>query len=142
MRSPLRKFILFALIVATCGIAVAFVVHDRSPVALAVVSMEGPSDSPVARCEIRNRGDKPIEFTINSIDQRPCYHRLEWSGRSWRRVLWVAECGMDAQARILSPGQTFSFTASIIDTSQPIRLAVSYRLDGADLTASSKTIYP
>jgi len=140
MHPTARKFMWFIPAVVAVGIALACVLIKRPTVTLGVISVQRASDS--VRCEISNRGDRPVELTIHSINQRPFYHRLEWSGTSWRRVLWDMECGIDAQTKILSPGQTFPFTASIIDTSQPIRLAVSYRLDGADLTASSKTIFP
>jgi len=142
MHPTARKFMWFISAVVAVGITLACVLIKRPAVALSVISVQRTSGSPTVRCEISNRGDRPAELTIHSIDQTPFYHRLERSGTSWRRVLWDMECGIDAQTRILSPGQTFPFTASIIDTSQPIRLAVNYRLDGADLTASSKTIFP
>jgi hypothetical protein len=128
--------------VVAVGIAVACVPIKSPTVTLSVIAVQRASGSPTARCEISNRGDRPVELSVHSIDQTPFYQRLERSGASWRRVLWDMECGIDAQTRILSPGQTFPFTASIIDTGQPIRLAVIYRLDGAELTASSKTISP
>jgi hypothetical protein len=142
MRPTYRKFIWFAPAVVAIGIALAFVLIKRPAVTLSVISVQRAPGSPTAHCEISNRGDRPVELTIHSIDQTPFYHRLERSGTSWRRVLWDMECGIDAEAKILAPGQTFPFTASIIDTNQPIRLAVSYRLDGADFTASSRTIFP
>ncbi len=136
-------------------LAVGFLVVKRPPVKLRVVSVQRVSGSATARCEISNRGDKPIELTIHSIDQTPFYNRLERPAFSWRRVLsewrsavswrpvgWDMECGIDAQEKILVPGQTFPFTASIIDTSRPIRLAVSYRMGGAGFTAFSQTIHP
>jgi hypothetical protein len=60
---------------------------------------------------------------------------------SWRPATWDIQCGVDAKARNLAPGQTLAFTASL-DASQPIRLAVSYRLAGADFTACSEAIHP
>lgn len=142
MMHPVRKLTWFIPAVVAAGVTAACVLMKRPAVTLSVGSVQRDSGCPTVRCEIRNRGARPVELTIHSIDQRPFYHRLERSGTSWRPVLWDMECGIDAQTRILSPGQTFQFTASIIDTSQPIRLAVSYRLDGADLTVSSKTIVP
>jgi hypothetical protein len=141
MHPTARKFTWFIPAVIA-GIALACVLIGCPTVTLSVISVQRASGSPTVRCEISNQGDRPVELTIHSIDQSPFYHRLERSGTSWRRVLWDMECGIDAQTKILSPGQTFPFTASIIDTSQPIRLAVNYRLDGADLIASSKTIFP
>lgn len=137
-----RKFIWFGSAVVAVGITLACVFIKHPAVAFSVISVQRTSASPSVRCEISNRGSKPVELTIHSLDGRPFYHRLEWSGTSWRRVLWDAECGIDAQTKILSPGETFPFSASIIDTTQPIRLAVNYRVDGADLTASSTTIFP
>ncbi len=142
MRTSRHKLIWFIPTVVAAGIVVAFIVVKRPTVTLSVISVQRASGSPTARCEIRNRGDTAIEFTIHSMDQTPFYHRLERSGTSWRRVLWDMECGIDAQTRVLAPGQTFPFNASIVDTSQPIRLAVSYRLDGSDFIASSQTIFP
>ena len=157
MRATRRKFIWFVSAAIAGGIAVALLVVKRPPVTLSVISVQRASGSPTARCEIRNQGDRPIELTIHSIGQRPFYNRLQRPAFSWRRVVfdldwrsaiswrpvgWDMECGIDAAAKVLAPGQTFPFTASIIDTSQPIRLAVSYRLDGADFTASSQTIRP
>jgi len=141
MRASRRKLIWFVLAVITAGIAAAVLVK-RPVVTLRVLSVERASGSPEARCEIRNRGQKPIEFTIHSLRQTPFYYRLERSGATWRRVLWDMECGIDAQTRVLAPGQVFPFTASIIDTSQPIRLAVTYQLDGADFAACSEAIHP
>jgi hypothetical protein len=151
-----HKFVWFVLPVAVLGIAAAYLIISRPAVTLSVISVQRTSGSPTARCEIRNRGTRPIELTIHSLGQTPFYHRLErpffsWRGMrdlglrkaiSWRPVGWDVECGIDAEARSLAPGEAFPFTASIIDTSQPIRLAVSYRLDGADFTASSQTIHP
>jgi len=142
MSSTLRKFIWFTPIIAAFGIAVAFAVLDRSSVALEVISVQSQSGSPVARCEIQNRGDRSIELSIHSIDQTPFYYRLERSGRSWRRVLWDTECGIDLEHKLLAPGQVFPFTAHIIDSTQPTRLALNYRLDGVDYTVSTKTIVP
>jgi hypothetical protein len=142
MHPTARKFMWFIPAVAAVGIAFACVHIKRPGVTLSVLSVQRASGSPTARCEIRNRGDKPVELTIHSIDQRPFYHRMERLGTSWYRVLWDMECGIDAQTKILAPGQTFPFTASIIETNRPVRLAVSYRLNGADLTASSETILP
>jgi len=138
------------------GVAAAFTLAKKPIVALNVVSVQRTSRSPTARCEISNHGEKPIELTIHCIDQTPFYHRLERSFFSWRGIVdlglrkaiswhpvgWDIECGVDAETRILAPGQTFPFTASIIDTSRPIRLAVNYRLDGVDFTVSSQTIRP
>ena len=104
--------------------------------------MEGRSDSRVACCEIQNRGDKPIELTVHSIDDKPFFHRLQRLRGSWEQVGWDMECGIDAEKRSLAPGQTLSFAASIIDTSQPIRIELGYRIDGGDYTVSSKTIIP
>ena len=137
-------------------VAVAIFAIKRPPVTLKVVSVERGSDTPTAHCEIRNRGDRPIELTLHSIDQRPFFHRLErpffsWRGIrdlglrkaiSWREVGWDMECGIDAEARTLAPGETFPFTASIIDTSQPIRIAIRYRIGHSNFTASSQTIFP
>ena len=142
MRPRHRKFIWFAAVVVAAGIALAFVLIKRPAVTLSVISVQGASDSPTAYCEISNRGNRPVELTIHSIDHTPFYSRLERSGMSWHRVLWDMECGIDAETKVLAPGQTFPFTASIITTSRPIRLAVRYRLDGADFTASSRTIFP
>jgi len=142
MHPTARKFMWFIPAVAALGITLACVVIKRPAVTLNIISVQRAPGSQTVRCEIRNRGDKPVELTIHSIDRRLFYHRLERSGTSWRRVLWDMECGIDAQTRILSTGQTCPFTASLIDTSQPIRVAVNYRLGGADFTASSKTIYP
>jgi hypothetical protein len=156
MRSYRRKFIwVVTAVVVGCVVAVAFLIVPRRPVTLRIVSVQLVSGSPTARCEISNRRNKPIVLTIHSIDQTPFYNRLQRPAFSWRRVLsdwrsavswrpvgWDMECGIDAQEKILVPGQTFLFTASIIDTSQPIRLAVSYRFGGADFTASSPPILP
>jgi hypothetical protein len=141
MRPSRRKLIWFIPAAIAAGIAAAILIK-RPAVTLSVISVQRASGSPTARCEIRNHGEKPIEFTIHSLGQTPFYHRLERSGVSWRRVLWDMECGIDAETRVLAPGQTFPFIASIIDASQPIRLAVSYQLDGADFTACSETIHP
>ncbi len=151
-----RKLIWLLPGMIAVGVAVACALPESPAVTLNVISVQRALGSQTARCEISTRGHKPIELTIHSIDQRPFYHRLErpffsWRGIrdlglrkaiSWRRVLWDMECGIDAQTKVLAPGHTFPFTASLIDTSQPIRLAVNYRLDGADLTASSPTIRP
>jgi hypothetical protein len=156
MRPSRRKLIGVISAVVALGIAAACIVPKSPTVSLNVISVQHTPGSPTARCEISNRGEKPIELTVHSIGQTPFCHRLErpffsWRGIrdlglrtaiSWRRVGWDMECGIDAEARSLAPGETFTFTASIIDTSQPIRLAVSYRLGGADFTASSQTIRP
>jgi hypothetical protein len=152
---PSRRNVI-CLISAMVGVAAACTLIKSPTVTLNVVSVQRISGSPTARCEISNRGEKPIELTLHSISRTPFYHRLErpffsWRGIvdlglrkaiSWHPVGWDIECGIDAETRILAPGQTFPFTASIIDTSQPIRLAVSYRLDGADFIVPSPTIRP
>jgi len=156
MRPSRRKLIWLIPAVVTGGIAAACILTKSPTVTLNVISVQHVSGSPTARCEISNRGDKPIELTVHSIDRTPFYHRLErpffsWRGIrdlglqkaiSWRRVVWDVQCGIDAEARKLAPGETLPFTASIIDTSQPIRLAVSYRLNGADFSVSSQTMCP
>ena len=157
MRTARRKIIWFASAALVVAVAVAFAAAKHPPVSLSVISVQRASDSPTAHCEISNRGGRPIELSIHSIGQRPFYHRLQrppfaWRGVlsrldwrsafSWRPVGWDMECGIDAETKILAPGESFPFTASIIDTSRPIRIAVSYRMDGADFTAASKTIYP
>ena len=155
MRTPHRKFVWFISAAFAGSIAVALFASKHPPVTLSVVSVQSTSGSPKAQCVISNQGDRPIEFTIHSLGDVPFYHRLQrpplslrrvlsdWrSAVSWRPVGWDMECGIDAETRVLAPGQTFPFTASIIDTSRPIRLAVSYRLDGSNFTASSRTIYP
>ena len=143
MHPTRRKLIWFvAAMVVVCG-AIACVLVLRPDVTLSVISVQRGSDSPTARCEIRNRGSRPIELTIHSLGHTPFYSRLERRGMSWRPVVWDMECGIDAETKLLAPGQALPFTASIIDTSQPIRLVVSYRLDGTNiLTASSETIVP
>ena len=156
MRSS--RCILFWLIpiVVAGAIAAAPILVKRPTVILSVVSVQLASGSPTARCKIINSGDRPIELAMHSLSHTPFYHRLErpffsWRGIrdlgwreaiSWRRVVWDTECGIDAESRSLGPGETLPFTASIIDTSQPVRLAVSYRMDGADFTASSRVIRP
>jgi hypothetical protein len=156
MPSSRRILIWLAPAVVAAAIAAAPILINRPTVTLSVISVQRVSGSPTAHCEISNRGDKPVELTIHSIDRTPFYHRLErpffsWPGichlglrnaMSWRRVIWDMECGIDAKAWSLAPGETFPFTASIIDTSQPVRLAVSYQLDGVEFTASSQTIRP
>ena len=151
-----RKLICLISAVVASGIVAACMLVKGPTVTLNVISVQRASASPTARCEISNRGEKPIELAIHSNKRTPFYHRLErpffsWRGIvdlglrkaiSWHPVGWDIECGVDAQTRILAPAQTFPFTASIIDTSQPIRLAVSYRLDGADYTVPSQTIRP
>jgi len=138
------------------AVAASCILVRRPAVALNVISVQRVPGSPTARCEISNRGDKPIELAIHSIDRTPFYDSLErpflsWRGVwyfgvrkafAWRPTIGSIECGIDAKARSLGPGETLPFTATIFNSSQPVRLAVRYRLDGADFTASSKTINP
>jgi hypothetical protein len=155
MRPSRRKLIWLISAVIAVGIAAACILTRTPTVTLNVVSVQRVSGDLAARCEIRNRGDKPIELTIHSIGHKPFYDRLQRPFFSWRgirelglrkAISWRAiggiECGLDAAPRSLAPGETFSFTASIFHASQPTRLAVIYRLDGADFTASSQTIHP
>jgi hypothetical protein len=142
MHTRLRKFMWLTPIVGCVGIAAAFAIFGHSTVVFMVTSVQRESDGPVARCQIQNRGDRPIELRIHTFSHTPCYHHLERSGGSWRRVLWDACCGMDLESKMLAPGQNLSFTAPIIDTNRPTRLALSYRRDGADYTATTKTIAP
>jgi hypothetical protein len=156
MRAMRHKFVWLVVPVVAAGIAAAWLVTSRPAVTLSVISVQRTSGSTTARCELRNHGTRRIELTIHSLGHTPFYHRLQrpflsWRGTrdlglrkalSWQPVIWDTECGIDAEARILGAGETFPFTASVIDTSQQVRLAVSYRLDGADFTASSHTIRP
>lgn len=150
-----RKFVWFISAAVAGTIAVALFASKHRPVTLSVISVQSASGSPKAQCVINNQSDRPIELTIHSRGNAPFYHRLErppfsmrrllsdWkSAVSWRPVGWDMECGIDAETGVLAPGQALPFTASIIDTSQPIRLALRYRMDGVDYTVSSKTIVP
>src|SRR5689334_11736349 len=110
MEHTAHKLMWFIPAVVAVSLALACVPIKRPTVTLRVISVQRASGSPTVRCEISNRGDRAVELTIHSIDQTPFYHRLERSGTSWRPVLWDMECGIDAQTRMLSPGQTFPFT--------------------------------
>ena len=156
MRPSRRKLIWLFSVGVAVAIAAPCILIRRPTVTLNVISVEHVLGSPTARCEISNRGDKPIELTIHSIDRTPFYDRLErpflsWRGIcyfgvrkafAWRPAIGSIACGIDAEARTLAPGETFPFTASIFNSSQPVRFMVSYRLDGAEFTAPSQTIRP
>lgn len=160
MRSTRRNFVWLAAAVAVAAglvIATQIIAITRQPVTVRVASVERSSGSISARCEMRNRGGKAIEFTMHRLDETPFYEILERGDISWHSVLsnldfrsfnswhpagWDAQCGIDAETRILAPGQTLSFTTFIAYIYRPIRVAVNYRAGGADFVASSRTIRP
>lgn len=142
MRPTPRKFIWFVAVVVAIGVALDCVLIGRPTVTLSVISIQRASGSPTALCKLKNRGDRPVEFSFHSLDQTPCYHWLEGYGSSWHRALWDMHCGIDLQPRILASGQALSFRVSFVDTNRPARLSVSYRRDGKDFTVCTRTIVP
>jgi hypothetical protein len=142
MSAQLRRLIRFTPIVALVGIYVGFSSLSRSPVTLKVTARQGNAQGRGAFCEIQNSGYRPVELWVHSLDHQPFYHRLQRLDGTWRPVGWDIECGLDAQSRFLAPAETLRFIASLIDTSQPIRIALNYRLDGVDYAVSTKTIVP
>jgi len=153
MHSLRRKFIGLASAVLAGGVAIALIASQRpAAVTLNVVSVERSSSSSIAHCEIRNRGDQPVVLTIHTFGKNLFFHRLErpfyswqgirefgfWKAISWRRK-GCLECGIDAEAKAIAPGETFPFTASITDPA-PFRIAVDYQTAGSNFTMVSETI--
>ena len=137
-----RRFVLLGLVATFGGIAVAVTISSRPALTCRVLEVQRALSGPVARIEVRNGTDKPVDYWIHSLEQKPACQWLERYGRSWHHALWDSECGIDLVPATLAPGQTLSFTVSIIDTSSPTRLAFVYRQDGVDHLASTKTITP
>jgi hypothetical protein len=128
--------------IIAAGIAVALTTSKTPVLTLRVLDLRNVSGTPVARVEMRNRGDKSLVYYLHSISQKPCYHWLERSGGSWHRPLGDWECGIDLVQATLAAGQTVSFTASVVDGGRPTRLALVYWREGAEHTALTEAIVP
>jgi hypothetical protein len=157
MRRNHHKTIWFASTALVVVGVIALLIANRSSVRLQVVTVHRSSSLPKACCEISNRGNEPIELTIHSIDQSPFCQRLLRTPFSWRTVLnpldWRSafswkpsgfgmECGIDAQTKVLAPGETFPFSVLLLETNRPIRFAINYRIGKSNYTASSQTVFP
>jgi len=137
-----RRFVWLGLAAVCGGIAFAVVVSHRPALTCRVLEVQRALSGPVARIEVRNGTGKPADYWVSTLKQKPLCQWMERYGRSWHHALWDSECGIDLVPATLAPGQTLSFTVSIIATSSPTRLAFVYRQDGVDYLASTRTIRP
>lgn len=166
MSLRIRKIVWLVLGVAILGTLV-FAFRSRPPVVFRVTSLDRRPGSPVARCEIQNRGDRQIEVWVHSLTGTPCYHHLQRQtgtrfpamrdalilgdvltfvrtvvATPWQPVLWDDCCGIDLDEKLLAPGQRLTFSSSNIQVGSPTRLTFGYRRDGTNYTFTTGTILP
>jgi hypothetical protein len=142
MSALVRRCIWFGLVAAFGGMAFVVALSSRPALTCRVLEVHRVLSGPTARIEIRNGTRRPVDYWVHSLGQKPLCQWLERYGRIWHHALWDSECGIDLVPATLAPGQTLSFTVSIIHTSSPTRLAFVYQQDGVDHLASTTTITP
>ena len=141
MKTRTLKYALVTAAFVSILLGGAYGMFFHPDVTFVVLTSQEESGESLLHCEINNHSEWPVELWFHSSNGQPCFQRLQLVRGSWLPMVEFACCGIDLEARIVSPGEIISFKARRIDSASPTRLEIHYRQGHHERRARTRPIF-